>query len=90
MVLTRDGVPVVLHDLYLDATTDVAEVFPNRADPAAEPGRRYSVLNFTLAEVKRLRASERFDPATGAAVFPRRFPAHTGDFEVPTLAEELT
>ncbi|NNJ27894.1 glycerophosphodiester phosphodiesterase family protein [Alienimonas chondri] len=89
VVLTRDGVPIVLHDLHLDATTNVAEVFPDRAEPNAPPGRRYSALNFTLAEIKSLRASERFNPATGRAVFPGRFPVHTGQFEVPTLAEEL-
>ena len=89
VVLTRDGVPVVLHDIYLDATTDAAAVFPDRAVPDAPPGERYPVFNFTLEEVKRLRASERVDPATGRAAFPRRFPPRTGDFEVPTLAEEL-
>ncbi|QDT14448.1 glycerophosphodiester phosphodiesterase family protein [Alienimonas californiensis] len=89
VVLTRDGVPIVLHDLHLDATTNVAEVFPDRAAPNAPPGRRYSALDFTLAEIKTLRVSERFDPKTGRAVFPSRFPPHTGEFAVPTLAEEL-
>ncbi|MFH5803172.1 glycerophosphodiester phosphodiesterase family protein [Alienimonas sp. DA493] len=88
VVLTRDGVPIVLHDLHLDATTNVAEAFPDRAADAP-PGRRYSALDFTLAEIKTLRVSERFDPRTGRAVFPNRFPPHTGAFEVPTLAEEL-
>ena len=89
VVLTRDGVPVVLHDIYLDATTDAAAVFPGRAAAGAAPGERYPVFDLTLAEIKTLRASERFDPATGRPVFPRRFPVRTGDFEVPTLAEEL-
>ena len=89
VVLTRDGVPVVLHDIYLDATTNAAEVFPGRAAAGAAAGARFPVFDFTLAEIKTLRASERFDPATGRAVFPRRFPPHAGDFEVPTLAEEL-
>ena len=31
VVLSRDGVPIVLHDIHLDATTDVAERFPGRA-----------------------------------------------------------
>ena len=89
VVLTRDGVPVVLHDIHLDATTDAADVFPDRAAPNAPPGRRYPVFDFTLAEIKTLRARERVDPKTGRPAFPRRFPAGLGDFEVPTLAEEL-
>ncbi|MEI6637995.1 MAG: glycerophosphodiester phosphodiesterase family protein, partial [Planctomycetota bacterium] len=28
IVLTKDAVPVVLHDIQLDATTDVAERYP--------------------------------------------------------------
>ena len=31
VVLTRDGVPIVLHDIQLDCTTDVALRFPDRA-----------------------------------------------------------
>ncbi|MGV8378035.1 glycerophosphodiester phosphodiesterase family protein, partial [Pseudomonas aeruginosa] len=43
---SRDGVLVALHDDTLERTTDVAEVFPERAkDP---------VSSFTLAELKRL------------------------------------
>ena len=30
VVLTSDGVPVVLHDVTLELTTNVATVFPNR------------------------------------------------------------
>jgi glycerophosphoryl diester phosphodiesterase len=30
VVLTRDGVPIVLHDVTIDAVTDVAELFPDR------------------------------------------------------------
>ncbi len=74
VVLTRDGVPIVLHDLYLDATTNVAEVFPNRAAAGAKIGRRFPALNFSLTEIKTLRVSERFDPHTGRAAFPTRFP----------------
>ena len=88
-VLTSDGVPVVLHDIYLDATTNVAAVFPGRAVPGAPPGRRFRVFDFSLEEVKRLKARERVDPATGRPVFPRRFPVGAAAFEVPTLAEEL-
>jgi glycerophosphoryl diester phosphodiesterase len=30
VVLSRDGVPIVLHDIHLDSTTNVALQFPGR------------------------------------------------------------
>jgi len=85
VVLTKDGVPVVLHDIHIDTTTDVAEVFPERA---RADGRFYAI-DFSLAELKRLSVTERFDPRTGDAVYPGRFPVGEGDFEIATLAEEI-
>lgn len=85
VVLTKDKVPVVLHDIHLDTVTNVAKVFPDRA---REDGRYYAI-DFMLDEVKRLRVSERIDLKTGKAVFPKRFPVRTGRFEIPTLAEEI-
>ena len=85
VVLSRDDVPVVLHDLYLDAVSDVAEVYPGRS---RDDGRFYA-LDFTLAELRRLRLSERLDPRTGRQLHPGRFPAGTGRFQIVTLAEEL-
>ena len=46
--LTRDGVPVVIHDGDLRRTTDAEQVFPGRSP--------WTVSDFTLAEVKRLDA----------------------------------
>ncbi|MFM7205042.1 MAG: glycerophosphodiester phosphodiesterase [Planctomycetaceae bacterium] len=85
VVLTKDDVPVVLHDVFLDAVSDVAEVFPGRS----RADGRFYVLDFTLAELQRLRLSERRDPRTGRQLYPGRFPAGTGSFRVATLAEEL-
>ncbi|WOJ92320.1 glycerophosphodiester phosphodiesterase [Congregibacter variabilis] len=84
VVLTHDGVPIVLHDIHLDSTTDVAKVFPGRA---RADGRFYAI-DFTLAEIRRLKAHERRSP-NGEAVFPRRFPAIDGISGIPTLAEEI-
>jgi glycerophosphoryl diester phosphodiesterase len=84
VVLTADGVPIVLHDIHLEGTTDVEDVFPRRA---RADGRWYAI-DFTIDEIRRLRAHERRD-ARGAIVFPRRFPAGPGVSGVPTLAEEL-
>jgi glycerophosphoryl diester phosphodiesterase len=85
VVLSKDDVPIVLHDIHLDTVTDVARRFPGRA----RPDGRYYALDFTVAELKQLTAGERFDPRTGKAVFAGRFPAGTGTFRIPTLEEEL-
>ncbi|WP_245565188.1 glycerophosphodiester phosphodiesterase [Nocardioides insulae] len=50
--LSRDGVPVLLHDATLSRTTDVERVFPDRAP--------WNVGDFTLAEIKRLDAGSWF------------------------------
>lgn len=85
VVLTKDGHPVVLHDVHLDNVTDVARVFPERA---RDDGRYYAI-DFTLDEIRQLQATERFDRTNGAAVLPRRFPTGHSRFAVPTLAEEI-
>lgn len=85
VVLTKDDVPVVLHDIHLDTVTNVAEVFPQRA---RDDGRFYAI-DFTIEEIKSLRVHERIDLKTGGAVFPKRFPVGRSRFEVPTLGEEI-
>jgi len=85
VVLTRDNVPVVLHDIHLDTVTDVARRFPDRK---REDGRYY-VIDFTLAELKQLRVHERVSLGSGQPVFPGRFPLGSASFEIPTLEEEL-
>ena len=85
VVLTKDDVPVVLHDIHLDGVCDVADRFPDRR---RDDGRFYA-LDFTLDELRTLRFSERRDPQTGRQVYPGRFPAGTGNFRIATLAEEL-
>lgn len=85
VVLTKDNVPVVIHDIHVDTISDVAKVFPDRK----RADGRYYAIDFTLAELKRLNVSERFDPATGKAVYPTRFPVGKGSFQIPTLDEEI-
>lgn len=87
LVLTKDDVPVVLHDIYVDTVTDVAKRFPERK---RADGRFYA-LDFTLAELKQLRVAERFNAKTGKAVFAKRYPseASPAEFRVSTLEEEL-
>jgi glycerophosphoryl diester phosphodiesterase len=87
LVLTKDDVPVVLHDIWLDTVTDVAKKFPERK----RADGRYYALDFTLAELKQLRVMERFDQRTGHPVFPKRYPsvASPSSFQISTLEEEL-
>ncbi|MBF0280248.1 MAG: glycerophosphodiester phosphodiesterase [SAR324 cluster bacterium] len=85
LVLTKDDVPIVIHDIHLETTTDVVEKFPGRA---REDGKFYAI-DFSLAEIKRLRVNERIRSGSGKAVFPERFPLGLSSFRVPTLAEEI-
>lgn len=85
IVLSRDGVPVVLHDIHIDAVSDVATRFPDRH---RDDGRFYAI-DFTLDELRQLNLHERCDPKTGRQVFPGRFPADQGSFRIATLDEEL-
>ncbi len=85
LVLTKDDVPVVLHDIQIDTVTDVVVRFPDRK----RADGRYYALDFTVSEIKQLRATERFSAKTGDAVFPKRFPTGQSSFTIPTLEEEL-
>ena len=85
VVLSKDGVPVIFHDTNIDTTTDVAKKFPGRQ---RADGRFYA-LDFTVAELKQINVTERFNPKTGKAAFPKRFPVGVGSFQVVTLEEEI-
>lgn len=85
LVLSKDDVPVVLHDIHLDTVTDVAKRFPDRK----RADGRYYALDFTLAELKQLRVTERFNVKTGQRVFADRFPAQQSSFQISTFEEEL-
>jgi glycerophosphoryl diester phosphodiesterase len=88
VVLTKDSVPIVLHDVHLDSTTNVAIQFPKRH---REDGHFYA-MDFSLDEIRTLRAHERRVPSdknTYRAVYPNRFPVENQDFAVLTLEEEI-
>src|SRR5262245_35135988 len=63
--ITKDGVLVCLHDLTLERTTDVEEVFPDRfrADvssdqlPGSQPSKHWYVSDFSLREFKQIDAA---------------------------------
>lgn len=85
IVLSKDNVPVIMHDIYLDTISDVAQKFPDRR----RANGRFYALDFTVAEIKQLCASERFSEKTGKQVYPKRFPKGASSFQIPTLEEEL-
>ena len=85
LVLSKDDVPIVIHDIYLDDVTNVAAVFPDRK---REDGRFY-VIDFTYKELQQLQVTERFNPKTGAQFYPKRFPKEKGNFKLHALQDEI-
>ena len=86
LVLTKDGVLVARHDRYLSTTTNVADK-PEFADRRrVNPDTTYDarddwwIEDFTLAELKSLRARQPFDG---------RSTEFDDQFEIPTFAEML-
>ena len=88
LVLTRDGVLVVRHENEISGTTDVADhpEFSGRKTTKTIDGQKLTgwfTEDFTLAELKTLRARERL---------PQLRPANTaydGQFEIATFKEVL-
>ena len=88
LVLTKDGVLVARHENEISGTTDVADkpAFAARRTTKTIDGQAVTgwfTEDFTLAELKTLRAKERL---------PQLRPANTaydGKFEVPTFEEVL-
>ena len=73
LAVSKDGVLVCIHDLTLDRTTDVEEVFPDRFTEdrsSGTPVRRWLVNDFTLAEIKRLDAGSWFGAKFAGARIP--------------------
>jgi len=85
VVLSKDDVPIVIHDIILDDVTDVSTKFPNRN----RADGKYYVIDFTFEELMQLNISERFDPKTGKAVFKDRFPVGQSRFKLHSLQEEI-
>ncbi len=84
LVATKDGVLVARHEPTLGATTNVASLpqFANRKTTKTIDGVTYTdeffVEDFTLAEIKQLRAVQQFS---------FRDQGFNGLFEIPTFAE---
>ena len=83
LVSTKDGVLIVRHENEIGGTTDVAEKFPARRTTKTIDGQSIAGWfseDFTLAEIKTLRAKERL---------PFRSHERDGLYPVPTFDEVL-
>lgn len=83
LVSTRDSVLVARHENEIGGTTDVATRFPSRKTRKVIDGDTvdgWFTEDFTLAELKTLRARERL---------PFRSQAYNGQFAIPTFDEVL-
>ncbi len=84
VVASRDDKLIVLHDIFLDRVSNVADQYPNRG----RADGRFYVRDFDLEELRSLSIWERFQ-ADGSAVYPQRFPVKCGNFHIHTFDEEL-
>ena len=85
LVLSKDDIPIVIHDILLDDVTNVSEKYPNRK---REDGKYY-VIDFTFEELKSLEVTERFDSKTGLQIYPNRFPKGISSFRLHSLQDEI-
>lgn len=83
LVLSKDNELVVLHDIYLDTVTNVAQVFPKRK----RADGRYYAIDFTLAELKQLKVHERRG-LDNTQVFKSRYQGNA-DFKISTFFEQM-
>lgn len=84
LVLTKDGVMIARHEPMLDSTTDVAAKFPtsrqSTRDVDGVPTTAYFASDFTLAEIKTLRAVQ---------ARASRDQSLNGLYTIPTLDEVI-
>jgi glycerophosphoryl diester phosphodiesterase len=83
LVATRDGVLIARHENDISGTTDAAAKFPERKTKKTIDGNEiegFFTEDFTLAEIKTLRAKERLD---------FRDHSRDGQYEIPTFEEIL-
>lgn len=59
--VTKNGVLICMHDLTLERTTNVEDIYPDRAVLAGAK-KTWPVSEFTLEEIKKLDAGSWFDP----------------------------
>ncbi len=83
LVSTKDGVLIARHENDISLTTDVVEKFPQRRATKVIDSKQvvgYFTEDFTLAEIKTLRARERL---------PFRNQGWNGVYEIPTFQDVI-
>ena len=83
LVSTKDGVLIARHENEIGGTTDVADAFPDRKRTKTIDGQSLTgwfTEDFTLSEIKTLRARERL---------PFRSHAYDGQFHIVTFDEVI-
>jgi len=85
IVLSKDSVPVVMHDLTLEATTNVADMFPGRA----RANRQHYAVDYTFEELQKLSVHERVN-RTGKQRYVNRFPGDAEIFRLHSLNQVLS
>lgn len=81
LVLTSDGILIVRHDHYLSTTTDIADIGAFTSRKKELDGRAdWYTEDFTLEEIKQLRARQ---------AFKGRTKKYDGHFKIPTFREVI-
>jgi len=87
--MTKDNVLICSHDAELSRTTNIEEVYPDRAmvrdaEDKGTPRKGWYAVDFTLAEIKQLDAGSWFNQAN-----PFAAQKHYAGLKVPTLEEAV-
>ncbi|MCI0419813.1 MAG: glycerophosphodiester phosphodiesterase [Acidobacteria bacterium] len=87
--MTKDGVLICSHDAELSRTTNIEEVYPNRAmvrdaEGKGAPKKGWYAVDFTLAEIKQLDAGSWFNQANPFAAQKNYI-----GLKIPTLDEAI-
>lgn len=87
VVMSKDDELIVIHDITLNRTTDVAVKFPHRS---RADGHHY-VIDFTLAELLTLNVHEAVagNKSRRQQQYPGRFPLDGSIFKLHTLGQEI-
>ena len=85
LVLSKDNVPIVIHDIYLGDVTDVAKKYPERA----RKDGKYYVIDFTFDELRTLEVTERSFTKMGKQIYPNRFPKGKSSFQLHSFQQEI-